>query len=66
MDTECVQIGNKMDAECVQIGDTDKNRLDKNRLDKKGDSKGDVISKALLKTWQSNLDAEEANKEIRQ
>ena len=43
----------------------DKNRLDKNRLDKKGDM-GETISKALLKTWQSNLDAEEANKEIRQ
>lgn len=43
----------------------DKKRIDKNRLDKKGDM-GETISKALLKTWQSNLDAEEANKEIRQ
>lgn len=43
----------------------DKKRIDKNRLDKKGDV-GETISKALLKTWQSNLDAEEANKEIRQ
>lgn len=43
----------------------DKKRIDKNRLDKKGDA-GETISKALLKTWQSNLDAEEANKEIRQ
>lgn len=42
----------------------DKKRIDKTRLE--WDSKGDVISKALLKTWQSNLDAEEANKEIRQ
>ena len=46
----------------------DKNRLDKNknRLDKKGDYKGETITQSLLKTWQSNLDAEEANKEIRQ
>ena len=44
---------------------SDKKRIDKNRLDKKGDM-GETISKALLKTWQSNLDAEEANKEIRQ
>ena len=44
----------------------DKKRIDKNRLDKKGDSKGETITQSLLKTWQSNLDAEEANKEIRQ
>lgn len=43
----------------------DKKRIDKNRLDKKGDM-GETITQSLLKTWQSNLDAEEANKEIRQ
>ena len=44
----------------------DKNRLDKNRLDKKGDYKGETITQMLNKKWQTNLIAEEANKEIRQ
>lgn len=59
-------IDSQIDSQAKCQPRLDKKRIDKNRLDKKGDSKGETITQSLLKSWQSNLDAEEANKEIRQ